>query len=256
MQGFIGYPEEIEFRQKGPWASCTIDIVVPFYNEERNVERVHQSNLKLDRLFNISRFIYVSNGPTDGTAGILRNLAERDPRVKVVTVSENVGYGYGLKKGLEAATADYILTNHADMQFDSYLFLMTHLSCLEALGAPRPIFPVRVNRPFLDAIASMCLRAVIRIMAGKAIRDFNGQPKLLPRQRVQANLSGLPRDFCADLALYLGFSPDEALFLPVLQAARAAGVSSWNRNPFSRLRLARRYLSYSWSLFTGRLRRG
>ena len=242
------HSEEYNFKENGPWSKLSIDFVVPFYNEQDNIVHSHNINSRIERLFNIKNYIYINNGSKDATAANLKLLAESDPKIKIIDVAVNQGYGYGMQQGIKASSADYILTNHADIQFDSYTFFLTHLSLLQSLESPKPIFPRRANRPAIDSFVSTVLRTIISILMRRKVGDFNGQPKLMPRLRVQPGADTYPNDFALDLALYLQFQSSEIIQLPVLQAARLFGESSWNKHPFARVGQMKRWIIAAWKL--------
>lgn len=243
-----GHAEETAFKTLGPWKDLTVDIVIPFYNEALNLERTHAIHKQLERIFYIKNYLYVNNGSSDKTAENLAALAARDAKVKIITVETNQGYGYGMQQGIKASSADYIMTNHADVQFNSYTYFLTHLAYLQGLPEARAVFPLRANRPHVDAFVSWALRMIVRIFTTKSVADFNGQPKLMPRERIQEGAETLPHNFCLDLALFLKFKPEEVLLLPVLQSARLHGVSSWNRSPFARVKQLTPWFKYIWSI--------
>jgi capsule biosynthesis phosphatase len=237
------HPEEFEFRFSEALATRSVDVVVSFYNEGPNVEAAHQANAKLRRLFQIRRFIYVDNGSTDDTGARLRSLAASDPAIQLVSVTLNRGYGGGYKTGIAHATADLLLTNHADSQFDAYAFFYVHAAQLaRAVAQGQSIFPRRVNRPWLDALGTALLRGVLSWRLTRRVGEFNGQPKLLARSRIQAGLEQAPDDFTFDLWLYMQFAPDETAAFEVLQRGRLHGRSSWNTNWQAKARLFRAYL--------------
>jgi len=45
--------EEFQFRYNSPYAGQSVDVVVPFYNEEENVVRAYRFIKRLERLFDI-----------------------------------------------------------------------------------------------------------------------------------------------------------------------------------------------------------
>ena len=80
----------------GSMARRLISIVSPCYNEETNVEACYE---QVSALFApggpLERYdlelIFADNSSTDSTLDILRQLAERDQRVKVVANARNYG---------------------------------------------------------------------------------------------------------------------------------------------------------------------
>ncbi len=120
------HPEEFSFRFLSYFSDKTVDIVVSFFNESAGVFLSHKNILKSARLLNIKNYIYVNNGSTDDTLKILNEIAEQDSRVKVINNIGSKGYGDGYRAGFSHSTADIIMTNHGDNQFDIYLFLLLY----------------------------------------------------------------------------------------------------------------------------------
>jgi len=241
--------EEFRFRFSEEVATKTVDVVVSFYNEGPNVEAAHQANSRLHRLFSIQHFVYVDNGSTDDTGARLDRIAEHDPAVKVVHVPKNLGYGNGYKSGLAEATADFVVTNHADSQFDAYGFFSGHADRIrEAIREGRSVFPRRLNRPWLDVANTTVLRGVLALVLGRRLGDFNGQPKLLETSLAKAAAAGAPNDFTFDLWLYARFPQKRAASIEVLQKARLHGRSTWNVNWRAKARLFLAYLKTALSL--------
>ena len=95
----------------------TFSIVVPCYNEEKNIPLILKRFAKVIRTENIE-VILIDNGSRDGTDKVLSELIPKFSFAKCVTVPENKGYGYGILQGLAATSGDYIGWTHADMQTD------------------------------------------------------------------------------------------------------------------------------------------
>ncbi len=237
---------EAYFKAKGPLAGTSIDIVVPFYNEEGNIAHTHALLKRLERLFEMKNYIYVENGSKDKTASELASLARNDPKVKVVAVTQNKGYGNGMKTGFAAATADYIMTNHADGQFDGYSYFITHLDSMMELDKATSVVSTRYNRGAYDVFRTWILHSLAQALLGGPLGDFNGQPKLFPRKYLgtQANIQALPDDFCLDLAVYLRLRQHKLAHFPIIQRGRHAGVSSWAGQWKRQLRFTLRFLKF------------
>src|SRR5687768_2007633 len=69
-----------------------ISVFLPVFDEEPNLRLLHE---KLDdalrRLGRTAEIIYVDDGSRDRSLNILRELAEKDPRVRVVALRRNYG---------------------------------------------------------------------------------------------------------------------------------------------------------------------
>ena len=91
-----------------------ISIVSPAFNEEDNVEACYQAVADLfakgGPLENYEReHIFADNASEDGTATILRRLAEADPCVKVILNARNFGPFRSNFNALRYATGDAVV---------------------------------------------------------------------------------------------------------------------------------------------------
>ena len=100
-------------------SSYRVSIVLPAYNEEANIEAaVRRATAAGGRLCSDHEVIVVDDGSHDGTARVVRSLADEDPRVRLVAHGRNCGYGEALRTGFRAATMDLVFFTDADNQFD------------------------------------------------------------------------------------------------------------------------------------------
>jgi glycosyltransferase involved in cell wall biosynthesis len=227
-------------RDKGLLSEKSVDVIIPFFNEEGNVANAHRNAEKLDQLFNIRHFIYINNGSNDGTQAELEKLSARSEKVRIVHIGKNIGYGNGFKKGFEQSMADYVITNHADQQFDAFGFYSGLATQLKALPEGTSIFSERRGRPISSSLFTTFLRVVLSTMLGQRLKEFNGQPKLVNRAAMTVSIDQFPNDFTFDLMLYLASGKKN--FYPILEQKRESGDSSWNRGLSSKYRLFRSYL--------------
>ena len=69
-----------------------VSIFLPVYNEEPNLMPLHAKlDEALKTLDRAAEIVYVDDGSTDGSLKILREIAEVDPRVRVVALRRNYG---------------------------------------------------------------------------------------------------------------------------------------------------------------------
>lgn len=89
-----------------------ISIITPCYNEEDNVEECYQQikDLFVTKLQEYNyELIFCDNASTDNTLAIMRTLAAKDNRVKVIANSRNVGAFKNAFNGLKWASGDAVL---------------------------------------------------------------------------------------------------------------------------------------------------
>jgi glycosyltransferase involved in cell wall biosynthesis len=94
-----------------------LTIVMPVYNEEQlvlaAVERALHADLPVEGL----EVVVVDDGSTDGTAKLLADHPWPD-NVKLVTLPENHGKGYAVRRGAEEATGTYLAVLDADFEYE------------------------------------------------------------------------------------------------------------------------------------------
>lgn len=97
----------------------TVSVVIPVFNEEDNVEILHE-RLKevLDRLGSEYEIIYVDDGSTDGTLSLLERLQGKDPLVIVLSLRRNFGQTAAFAAGFDFARGDVVVTMDGDLQND------------------------------------------------------------------------------------------------------------------------------------------
>lgn len=95
-----------------------LSIVIPCYNEESNIPALYDRlSETLQAITPQYELIFADNASRDRTRDVLRNLAAKDPRVKVILFSRNFGNSqYGYSAGMEYAQGDAIILMEADLQ--------------------------------------------------------------------------------------------------------------------------------------------
>ena len=96
-----------------------IAVIVPAFNESKNLklffEQLNQTLESLDSYF--WEILFVDDGSSDGSWGMIEDLARFDPRVKGVSLSRNFGKEIALTAGVEAVgDVDAVICIDADLQ--------------------------------------------------------------------------------------------------------------------------------------------
>ena len=96
-----------------------LSIVIPTYNEEKNVALLHDEISKAMQGMAVSySVVFVDDGSSDGTFKALKEIRGRDNRVRVVKFKKNFGQSAAMAAGFEQAKGDVVITMDADMQND------------------------------------------------------------------------------------------------------------------------------------------
>jgi glycosyltransferase involved in cell wall biosynthesis len=97
----------------------SISVFFPCYNDSMTIGGlVVEAERLLPGLTDDYEIIVVNDGSSDDSAGVLRDLAARMPRLTVITHEKNRGYGGALRSGFAAATKDLIFYTDGDGQYD------------------------------------------------------------------------------------------------------------------------------------------
>lgn len=96
-----------------------VSIVVPLYNEEENVPRVHSAVVEAlaDQSLDYE-LLFVDDGSRDTTYERARELVASDRRVRILKFRRNYGQTAAMAAGIEAARGDVIVTMDGDLQND------------------------------------------------------------------------------------------------------------------------------------------
>lgn len=90
-----------------------LSVVVPCFNEAATVEQVLERVLASPH---VQEVVVVDDGSTDGTRELLEKVT--DERVRVLLQPGNRGKGAALRRGFAEATAEYVVVQDADLEYD------------------------------------------------------------------------------------------------------------------------------------------
>lgn len=95
-----------------------ISIVIPCYNEEEALPVYYREMSRIMKEMADTEFelLFVDDGSTDRTLGILKEMNENDARCRYLSFSRNFGKEAALYAGLKNAGGDYVATMDVDMQ--------------------------------------------------------------------------------------------------------------------------------------------
>ena len=94
----------------------SVSVVIPCFNEKDNIDILYRHLSIVLEAYPDYELIFVDDGSTDDTLETIRSVAEKDPRVRYISLSRNFGHQYALKAGLDHAGGDCVISMDADMQ--------------------------------------------------------------------------------------------------------------------------------------------
>lgn len=94
-----------------------LSIVFPVFNEAENINALYERVVEaIDSTKLLFELFFVENGSTDDSLNLIKQLSEKDPRVRYISLSRNFGHQGALYAGLCYAQGDAVITMDADLQ--------------------------------------------------------------------------------------------------------------------------------------------
>lgn len=206
-----------------------ISIIVPCLNEEEALPVYYEKmSAVMDGMPEVEfELLFVDDGSTDGTLGVMRKLCERDGRCCFLSFSRNFGKEAALYAGLKSAQGDYVATMDVDLQDppgllpemyrilkeESYDSVATKRSDRE--GEPK-------IRSFLSESFYKIINRISRTEIVSGARDY----RLMRRKMVDAVLTMSEYNrFSKGIFEWVGF---RTKWLEFHNVGRCAGETKWS----------------------------
>jgi glycosyltransferase involved in cell wall biosynthesis len=163
-----------------------ISVVLPALNEAANIEQTVQAVVTYmsDRAIDYE-VIVVNDGSTDATGEIVKDLAQINPRLQVITHSQNLGYGSALRSGFDLVVGDYIFLMDSDRQFDISDLdrFLPHIVSNQNSNQDLILIGYRQKRadPMVRSLNAWAYHLFIKILFGLHVKDMDCAFKLFPR---------------------------------------------------------------------------
>src|SRR5689334_12213358 len=168
-----------------------ISIFLPVFNEEPNLLPLHAKlDEALKSLGRSAEIVYVDDGSSDGSLKILREIAQLDPRVRVVALRRNYGQTAAMAAGIDAAKGKVLIPMDADLQNDPADIgrLLDKLD--EGFDVVSGWRKERQDKMVSRKIPSMIANRIISFIGGVRLHDYG------------CSLKAYRREFLKEVKLY------------------------------------------------------
>jgi len=205
-----------------------VSVVIPLHNEEENIEELYHS-LKsvMDSEGRDYELLFVDDGSTDRTLGLLEPFEQRDPRVRLLRFRRNFGKAAAWAAGFDHAKGDVIVTIDGDLQNDpkdipKLVSLIGEYDVVNGWRKKRKDF--FVIRRFPSIIANWLISRV----TGVNLRDYGSGLKAYKAEVVKnMNMYGEMHRFIPAVASWYGvkIKEIETIHHPRLRGRSKYGIS-------------------------------
>jgi len=215
-----------EHRPQAVTDAPEISIFLPVYNEEPNLLPLHAKlDEALKALGRSAEIVYVDDGSTDGSLTILRDIAQLDPRVRVVALRRNYGQTAAMAAGIDAAKGDVLIPMDADLQNDPADITRLLSKLDEGYDVVSGWRKNRKDKMITRKIPSMIANRLISWIGGVPLHDYGCSLKAYRRESLQdVRLYGEMHRFIPIYAAWAGARVTE---IPVEHHARTMGKSKY-----------------------------
>lgn len=168
-----------------------LSIVIPAYNEELRLPATLED---IDCYLRTKKIDYeisiVSDGSTDRTAALVRELAKKDKRLKLLVNEQNRGKGLSVKRGILAVQGELILFMDADSstrisELEGFYPLLDNYDIVIGSRA-LPNSRIIEHQPWLREKTGKLFNLLIQLFLLKGIRDTQCGFKLFKREAALA----------------------------------------------------------------------
>ncbi len=203
-----------------------ISVFLPVYNEEPNLLPLHAKlDEALAKLGRSAEIIYVDDGSTDGSLRVLREVAERDGRVRVVALKRNYGQTAAMAAGIDAAHGEVLIPMDADLQNDPADIIRLLDKLDEGYDVVSGWRKNRQDKLITRKIPSMIANRLISWIGGVPLHDYGCSLKAYRREALQdVRLYGEMHRFIPIYASWAGARVSE---IPVEHHPRTMGKSKY-----------------------------
>lgn len=207
--------------------STQLSIVVPLYNEEKNINYLFEHlTSALNRITSSYEIVCVNDGSKDNTLECLIEQNRCNPAIKVVNLSRNFGKEIALTAGIDYASGAAVIPIDADLQDPPELIAELVAKWREGYDVVYATRLTRQGETWLKRFTADAFYKTIGKMSCVNIPPNTGDFRLLDRKVVEA-LKQLPERtrFMKGLFAWVGFKQTSVLFE---RQPRFQGTTSWN----------------------------
>jgi dolichol-phosphate mannosyltransferase len=212
-----------------------LSIIIPIFNEAAVLGELHRRLREvmndLEKVVRSWEVVFIDDGSKDASLSMLREMAQAEPRFKVVAFARNFGHQMAITAGVDKAEGDAVVIMDADLQ-DPPEVVSEMIECWRA--GFDVVYGVRRSRAgetvFKKLTAALFYRLLRSMLGGISIPVDAGDFRLMSRAVVLTLRALRERHrFVRGMVAWIGFKQSALLYD---REARFAGETKY---PFSKM---------------------
>lgn len=203
-----------------------ISLFLPVLDEEENLVPMHAKiAAALAELDRKAEIIFVDDGSTDRSLAILKEIAEKDDRVRVISLRRNYGQTAAMAAGIDAAKGEILIPMDADLQNDPADIKRLLEKLDEGFDVVSGWRKNRQDKLISRKIPSQIANRIISWIGGVHLHDYGCSLKAYRRDVLQdVRLYGEMHRF---IPIYASWAGARVTEIPVDHHARTMGKSKY-----------------------------
>lgn len=185
-----------------------ISIVIPIYNEEGNIFLLHERLTSVMEDVSISyELVFVNDGSKDQSISLIKQLAEKDSRVKYINFSRNFGHQVAVTAGLDLACGNAVVIIDADLQDPPELIAELYKKMQEGFQVVYAKRKQREGETFLKKLTAKLFYRILKKITSVEIPVDTGDFRIMDRKVVDV-LKAMPEKnkFLRGQISWIGFN--------------------------------------------------
>ena len=178
-----------------------ISLIIPCFNERSAIEEtIDEANFLLGKV--LHEIVVVDDGSFDGTYEILKNRND----IKLLRNPYNKGYGFSIKKGIIAASGEYIAITDADGTYpiESILLMVKKLEeGYDMIIGKRD--NLKTFDPLVKKLSRFFFKQIAQFVSGEKILDVNSGLRVFRRDVIFKYMVNTSSGFSFSLSTTLIF---------------------------------------------------
>lgn len=177
-------------------------LIIPCYNESKNIPNLFREIINLQKKLDFE-VIIVNNGSRDNSKTIIEKNSNKIKNFKLVNIKNNLGFGYGVKRGMLKSSSKNICYTHGDSQTKI-------LACIQAykiysnFGGEIYVKSKRIGRSLFNSIFTFLMSIYYSILFQENLSDIHAQPNFFRKPNKKIIICA-PNDMLIDLYFYILF---------------------------------------------------